>query len=54
MPRRGAGWMRQGNKIEAVTCALDVKFATDHSLQFPAIDKLRDGQTADRNYEMRL
>ena len=46
--------MRQRNQIEAVTCALDTKFATDHFFQLPAIDKLRDGQTADRNYEPRL
>ena len=46
--------MRQRNEIEVVTYALDAKFATDHFFQLPAIDKLRGGQTADRNYEPRL
>jgi hypothetical protein len=54
VPGRRAGWMRERNQIENMSSPVDAKFAPDHFFQLPAMDKLRDGQTADRNYETRI
>ena len=54
VPRRSTGRMRQRDKIEDVSGAMRPRFATDHLIQFRALDKLRDRQTADGNYQTRF
>ena len=48
---RGVG---QWNQIKAVSPAFHSKFARDHFLEFCAVDKLHDSQSADGNDETRL
>src|SRR5215510_13865504 len=53
VPGRRARWMRKGNQVERMPCALNTKFAADHFLQFRAIDELGDSQPTNRNNETR-
>jgi hypothetical protein len=53
VPRRCPRGVRQWNHIEAVPGALNSKSATNHLLQFRAIDELRDSQPAHGNNETR-
>ena len=54
VPWGRARGMRQWNHIKAVFPACNPKFARDHFLEFCAVDKLHDSQSAYGNDETRL
>jgi len=54
MPGRSSGGMRQRDKIESVFGAAGAKLAANHVFQFCALNKLRDGQSPDRDNQSRL